>query len=116
MSTFTATVAAMYWSRVTALFGPDSFDDSGTFPLWNDEVKYTISDTLLSNRPTMYPSWALYVVLGVQPVLISVIFIASFVLGYFSAVDGNIRHHRHPCRRSDGDVEAFRGSVVFGDA
>ena len=27
--------------------------------------------------------------LGVQPVLISVIFIASFVLSYFSAVDGN---------------------------
>ena len=37
----------------------------------------------------MHPSWALYVVLGVQPVLISVLFIASFVLGYFLAVDGD---------------------------
>ena len=36
----------------------------------------------------MHRSWALYVVLGVQPVLISVILIASFVLSYFSAVDG----------------------------
>ena len=89
MSTFATTVAAMYWSRVTALFGPDSFNDNGTFPLWNDEVNYTVSDTLLSNRQTMRPSWALYVVLGVQPVLISAIFIASFVLSYFSAVDGN---------------------------
>ena len=89
MSTFTTTVAAMYWSRVTALFGPDSFSDNGTLTPWNDEVNYTVSDTLLSNRQTMHPSWALYVVLGVQPVLISVIFIASFVLSYFSAVDGN---------------------------
>ena len=32
MSTFTTTVAAMYWSRVTALFGPDSFNDNGTLP------------------------------------------------------------------------------------
>ena len=32
MSTFTTTVAAMYWSRVTALFGPDSFNGNGTFP------------------------------------------------------------------------------------
>lgn len=79
----------MYWSRVTALFGPDSVNNNDTFPPWNDEVNYTVSDTLLSNRQTMHPSWALYVVLGVQPVLISIIFIASFVLSYFSAVDGN---------------------------
>ena len=74
---------------MTALFGPDSFDDNGTFPPWNNEVNCTVSDTLLSNKQTMHPSWALYVVLGVQPVLISAIFIASFVLSYFSAVDGN---------------------------
>ena len=37
----------------------------------------------------MHPSWALYVVLGIQPVLISVIFIASFVLSYFSAINSN---------------------------
>ena len=56
MSTFTTIVAAMYWSRVTALFGPDSFNDTGPFPPWNDEVNYTVSDTLLSNRQTMHPS------------------------------------------------------------
>lgn len=87
MSTFTTTVAGMYWSRLTALLGPDSYVN-GTIPAYNDEVNYTIPDTLLSNRQTMNPSWALYVVLGVQPVLISFIFIASFVLSYFSAVDG----------------------------
>ena len=89
MSTFTTTVVAMYWSRVTTLFGPDSFNDNGTFPPWNNEVNYTVSDILLSNRQTMHPSWALYVVVGIQPGLLSVIFIASFVLSYFSAVDGN---------------------------
>ena len=87
MSTFTTAVAGMYWSRLTALFGPDSYIN-GTIPAWNDEVNYTIPDTLLSNRQTMNPSWALYVVLAVQPVVISLIFIASFVLSYFSAVDG----------------------------
>lgn len=84
MSTFTTTVAGMYWSRATALFGPDN----GTMSTWNNEVNYTLPDTLLSNRPTMDSSWALYVVLAVQPVLITLISIASFVLSYFSAVDG----------------------------
>ena len=79
----------MYWSRVTALFGPDSFNDNDTFPSWNNKVNYTVSDTLLSNRQTMHPYWTLYAVLGVQPVLISVIFTASFVLGYFSAINGS---------------------------
>ena len=37
----------------------------------------------------MHPFWVLYAVLGVQPVLITVIFIASFVLGYFLAIDGS---------------------------
>ena len=87
MSTFTTTVAAMYWSRVTALFGSDAYN--GTLPPWHDEVNYTVTDTLLSNRQTLHPSWGLYVVLGVQPVLISLIFIASFDLSYFSAVDGS---------------------------
>lgn len=86
MSTFTTTVAAMYWSRATARFAPDNYN--GILPAFNDEIDYTIPDTLLSNRPTMDPSWALYVVLGVQPVLISLIFIASFVLSYFLAIDG----------------------------
>ena len=62
MSTFTNTIAAMYWSRLTALFGPDN---SATSPEYNDEVNYTIPDTLLSNRQTMDPSWALYVDLSV---------------------------------------------------
>ena len=87
MSTFTTTVAGMYWSRTTALFGPDTFNN-GTIPAWNDEVNYTIPDTLLSTRQTMRPSWALYAVLAAQPVLISLIFIASIVLGHFSAIDG----------------------------
>lgn len=88
MSTFTNTVAGMYWSRLTALYGPDSYIN-GTTLAWNDEVNYTIPDTLLSNRQTMNPSWALYAVLAVQPVLISLILIASFILSYFSAVDGS---------------------------
>ena len=87
MSTFTTTIAGMYWSRMTALFGPDNFNNS-TLPPWNNEVNYTVPDTLLSNRQTMNPTWALYVVLGVQPVLISFICIASFILSHFSAVDG----------------------------
>lgn len=86
MPTFTTTVAAMYWSRATARFGPDNYN--GVLPAYNDEINYTIPDTLLLNRQTINPFWALYVVLGVQPVLVSLIFIASFVLSYFSAVDG----------------------------
>ena len=89
MSTFTTAVAAMYWSRVTALSGPDSFNNDGTFPRWINEVSYTVFDTLLSTMQTMHPSWALYAVLGVQPVLISVIFIASFVLSSFSAINSS---------------------------
>ena len=85
MSTFTTTIAAMYWSRLTALFGPDN---SATSPEYNDEVNYTLPDTLLSSRQTMDPSWDLYIVLGVQPVLLTVISIASFALSYSSAVDG----------------------------
>ena len=84
-STFTTTIAAMYWSRLTALFGPDN---SATSPEYNDEVNYIIPGTLLSSRQTMDPSWGLYVVLGVQPVLLTLIFIASFALSYVSTVDG----------------------------
>ena len=87
MSIFTTTVAGMYWSRLTALSGPDNFMN-GTISAENNEVSYTVPDTLLSNRQTMNPSWALYVVLAVQPAVVTVIFIASFVLSYFSAVDG----------------------------
>ncbi|CAD6564929.1 MAG: hypothetical protein ASARMPREDX12_004506 [Alectoria sarmentosa] len=86
MSTFTTTIAGMYWSRLTALFGPDSYN--GTLPAWNDEVNYTVPDALLSNRQTMNPSWALYAVLAIQPFLISLVFIASFILSHFSAIDG----------------------------
>ena len=111
MSTFTTTVAGMYWSRLTALLGPDSYVN-GTIPAYNDKVNYTIPDTLPSNRQTMNPSWALYVVLGVQPVLISLIFIASFVLSYFS----HLRYHRHPCRSANGDFKALRWGVVLGYA
>ena len=85
MPTFTTTVPAMYWLRLTALFGPDN---SATSPESNDQVNYTIPNTLLSSRQTMDPSWGLYVVLGVQPVLLALILIASFALSYFSAVDG----------------------------
>ncbi|KAM0795158.1 hypothetical protein BDR22DRAFT_826265 [Usnea florida] len=85
MSTFTTTIAAMYWSRLTALFGPDN---SATSPEYNAKVNCTIPDTLLSNRQTMDPSWGLYVVLGVQPVLLTLVFIAGFALSHFSAVDG----------------------------
>ena len=91
MPTFTTTVAAMYWLRITVLFGPDSYSNqryNTTPPAWNDEVNYTTPDTLLSNRRTMSPSWALYAVLIFQPILISLIFVTSFVLSQFSAVDG----------------------------
>ena len=92
MPTFTTTVAAMYWSRITVLFGTDSYDNqhyNTTRPAWDDEVNYPRPDTLLSNRRTMHPSWALYVVLATQPILISLILVASFVLSRFSAVDGS---------------------------
>ena len=90
MPTFTTSVAAMYWSRTTVLFGPDSYDNQDyhtTLPAWNDEVNYTAPDTLLSNRRTMRPSWALYTVLAIQPLLITFIFVATFILSHFSAVD-----------------------------
>lgn len=92
MPTFTTSVAAMYWSRMTVLFGPDSYvnqDYNATLPAWNDEVNYAAPDTLLSNRRTMHPSWALYVVLATQPILITLILVASFVPSHFSAVDGS---------------------------
>ena len=91
MPTFTTSVAAMYWSRMTVLFGPDSYDNQDyhtPLPAWNDEVNYTVSDTLLSNRQTMNPSWALYALLVIQPLLTTLIFVATFVLGHFSAVHG----------------------------
>ena len=92
MPTFTTCVAAMYWSRMTVLFGPDSYvnqDYHVTLPAWNDEVNYTAPEILLSNRRTMHPSWALYAVLATQPILITLILMASFVLSHFSAVDGS---------------------------
>ena len=92
MPTLTTSVAAMYWSRMTVLFGPDSYDNQHynvTPPAWNDEVNYITPDTLLSNRQTIDPSWALYVVLVTQPILITLILVTSFVLSYFSIVDGS---------------------------
>ena len=91
--TFTTSIAAMYWSRITVFFGPDNYDngDYDTHPpAWNDQVNYTTPNTtLLSHRQTMHPSWALFVVLAIQPILSSLLLVASFVLSHFSAVDGS---------------------------
>ena len=83
----------MYWSRTTVLFGPDSYDNQHyknvTPPWWNDEVNYTAPDTLLSNRQTLNPSWALYVVLATQPILLSLALLASFIVRHFSNLDAS---------------------------
>ncbi|MCJ1460318.1 hypothetical protein MMC28_010697 [Mycoblastus sanguinarius] len=88
--TFTTVVAAMYWSRATALIG---FDNSAYYnddPAILNEVYYQLPDTLLSTRQTMNVSWTLYFVLVIQPVLVTLVFLASLILSFSPAskVDG----------------------------
>ena len=50
----------------------------------------SILDTLLKRRQPSDPSCALYVVLAIQPIVVSLIVVASFVLSHSSAVSGSI--------------------------
>jgi len=81
MPTIAMVVANMYWSRVTAMNGPESPHWFGTnsfgyglAPRYNHTVTnagllYTSSSTIYSSRPSMRRSRWLYVALAAQPVM-----------------------------------------------
>lgn len=90
MSTFATVVAGMYWSRGTAYRSFDNFQDYHN-DAEKSELLYSVLDpvpSLSSIRQTMKPSALLYFVLAVQPVLITLIVLASFIMSFISRLDG----------------------------
>ena len=90
MSTFATVVAGMYWSRGTAYRSFDNFQDYH-IDAEKTELQYSVLDpvpSLSSMRQTMTPSALLYFVLAVQPVLITLIFLISFIMSFISKLDG----------------------------
>ena len=72
---FTTFVAGMYWSRITTLQGYHSVDHPGTPS--DPTLYYNVTDSIVSTRMTMDPSWVLYLVLGIQPLLTILFFITA---------------------------------------
>ena len=90
MSTFATVVAGMYWSRATAYRGFDNFQDYH-IDAEKTELQYSVLDpvpSLSSIRQTMKPSTLLYIVIAVQPVLITMIFLITFIMSFISKLDG----------------------------
>lgn len=87
LPTFTTAVAGMYWSRATAMNGyhpdqkklPEYYSDPGTFNTTRelDQVYYAVDDQLVSIRRTMNTSWLLYFTFALQPILTTILLIAS---------------------------------------
>ena len=92
--TFTTAVAAMYWSRMTAIhsyydWGPDKSLDPTNDPyhLQRSEVYYHVNDNIVSTRIIMDPSWIPYLVLAFQPVLAVILFVTALTF-YQTPMDG----------------------------
>ena len=76
LPTFTTTVAAMYWSRITSLNG---YYSGGNASLTDPQLYYPVTDTIVSTRVTMDPSWILYLILAIQPALVILLFLTGLV-------------------------------------
>ena len=77
LPTFTTTVAAMYWSRITSLNGYYSIPGGRGANLTDPQLYYQAADTIVSTRVTMDPSWILYLILAIQPVLVLLLFLTG---------------------------------------
>ena len=82
---FTATVAGMYWSRMTTLEGYHSEHHPG-IPS-DPTLYYPVTDSIVSTRITMDPSWVLYLVLAIQPLLTILFFITALTFSH-TPLDG----------------------------
>ena len=67
----------MYWSRITSLNGYYSMVNQGKANLTYPELYYPLTDTIVSTRITMDPSWILYLILAIQPVLVILLFLTG---------------------------------------
>ena len=85
LPTFTTTVAGMYWSRITTLQGYHSVDHPGTPS--DPTLYYPVTDSIVSTRITMDPSWVLYLVLAIQPLLTILFFITALTFSH-TPLDG----------------------------
>lgn len=85
---FTTTIAGMYWSRITSLQGYDSADQTDQSLTSSDPtLYYHLNDSIISNRITMDPSWILYLVLAIQPLLTILFFITALTFSH-TPLDG----------------------------
>lgn len=87
---FTTSMAAMMWSRVSALDSPAHFKESdfnisdwtlGTKNLYPG-ILYPVNHTVVYIRPTLQKSGLLYLTLAVQPLLIAIILLLTALLHY----------------------------------
>ena len=85
LPTFTTTVAGMYWSRITSLYSYYSAARNGT-PT-DPTLYYPVTDSIVSTRITMDPSWVLYLVLAIQPLLTILFFITALTFSH-TPLDG----------------------------
>lgn len=85
LPTFTTTVAGMYWSRITSLY---SYEREALYGIPTDPtLYYPVTDSIVSTRVTMDPSWVLYLVLAIQPLLTILFFITALTFSH-TPLDG----------------------------
>lgn len=88
MPTFATTLAGVYWSRASVLDSyyawPSRSQDINEEQ--KKELYYLVNDRVVSTRPTMNKSPLLYLVLVIQPVLVTLVFIASTLM-YRTPID-----------------------------
>lgn len=106
-------MAAVYWSRTTSLNGYSSWggddnltDTPDSYHAQQSQVYCPATDTIVSTRITMDPSWYLSLVLAIQPVLPTLLFLISLTF-YQMPLDWWVRHH---CRRGRCDGRKFPSS------
>lgn len=120
LPTFTTTVAAMYWSRMSILNGYYSWgwEDNLLKPddpyhAQKSQVYYHVPDTIVSTRITMDPSWVLYLVLAIQPVFATLFFLTALTF-YQTPLDGGFGIVAVLAGVTEESLKLLRGASLSG--
>jgi hypothetical protein len=115
MPTFTSVVAAMYWSRMRWL--NEWAEPKPAFTVVTqdyDETHYNVTDSTISIKPTLNATWPLYLVLGVYPILTSLlILVMVFLKSAPVSTDFGMVSILSGCRKP---VWTFSGVRVFRES
>ena len=118
--TFTTTVAAMYWSRIATLYGYYHWGEDKSLNLSSDpyhwqrsQVYYSVTDSIISKRTTMDPSWILYLILAFQPFL-AILFFFTALAFHQTPLDGGFSMIAVMAGVREESLKLLRGASLSG--